>query len=78
VQAILGKKLVGCYLFGSLVTRDFDHRCSDIDLLAALSSDLDENELASLQKMHLDFARKHEEWDDRIEVAYFSVAGLKT
>lgn len=78
VQAILGKKLVGCYLFGSLVTGDFDHRCSDIDLLAALSSDLDENELASLQKMHLDFARKHEEWDDRIEVAYFSVAGLKT
>jgi predicted nucleotidyltransferase len=35
LQTILGKKLVGLYLYGSLVTGDFDHECSDIDLLAA-------------------------------------------
>lgn len=78
LQTILGKKLVGFYLYGSLVTGDFDHASSDIDLLAATASDLDEKECATLQHMHLDFAHTHKEWDDRIEVAYLSVAALKT
>ena len=30
IQTILGKKLIGLYLFGSLVTGDFDHKSSDV------------------------------------------------
>src|ERR1700739_2040992 len=78
IQKILGSKLVGFYLYGSLVTGDFDLESSDIDLLAAISSDLDETEFDALQQMHHDLAREHQDWDDRIEVAYLSVAALKT
>ena len=78
IQSILGIKLVGLYLYGSLVSGDFDTESSDIDLLAATSSDIDEEDFDNLQKMHNDFANTHKEWDDRIEVAYLSVAALQT
>src|SRR5437899_12936465 len=78
IQSILGKKLIGIYLYGSLVSGDFDTESSDIDLLAATSSDIDEEDFDNLQKMHNDFANTHKEWDDRIEVAYLSVAALQT
>jgi len=78
IQTILGNKLVGLYLYGSLVTGDFDAGSSDIDLLAAMSSDIDEREFETLLNMHHDFAAKNKEWDGRIEVAYLSVAALQT
>ena len=76
IHKILGQKLIGLYLYGSLVIGDFDPNISDIDLVAALSSDIDDKEFAELQKMHHDFAKKYKEWDDRIEVCYISVAAL--
>jgi hypothetical protein len=76
MQAILGKKLVGLYLDGSLVIGDFDPYISDIDLVAALSADIDDREFEELHKMHTDFANEHKEWDDRIEVCYISLAAL--
>jgi hypothetical protein len=76
LQNVLGTKLVGLYLFGSLVIGDFDPQISDIDLMAALSSDIDEREFEALHKMHAEFAQQHREWDGRIEVCYISVAAL--
>src|SRR3989441_11209955 len=76
IQSTLGKKLVGLYLYGSLVIGDFDPNISDIDLVAALSSDIDDREFEELQKMHAAFAEQHKDWDDRIEVCYISVAAL--
>ena len=76
MQRILSAKLIGLYLYGSLVIGDFDPNISDIDLVAALSSDIDDKEFGALQKMHDDFAKKYKEWDDRIEVCYISVAAL--
>ena len=78
MQKILGKKLVGLYLNGYLVIGDFDLTISDIDLVAALASDLDDKEFEELQKMHVEFANQHKEWDDRIEVCYISLAALHT
>jgi hypothetical protein len=78
LQMVLGDKLVGLYLYGSLVTGDFDDDTSDIDLLAALTSDLDENEAAAIKQMHDDFVRAHPRWANRIEVQYFSTEGLRT
>src|SRR5438874_768634 len=78
MQAILGKKLIGLYIFGSLVTGDFDYGSSDIDLIAAISADLNEKEFEHLKKMHLDIALKYKNWDDRIEIGYLSVENLKT
>src|SRR5712692_9867949 len=78
MRHILQEKLVGLYLYGSLTTGDFDPESSDIDLLAATSSDVSETEFEALRAMHRDFARDHPEWEDRVEVAYLSVTALRT
>ena len=75
---VLQEKLAGLYLYGSLTTGDFDPQSSDIDLLAALSSDVSATESEGLRAMHQKFARENPAWEDRIEVAYLSVAALRT
>ncbi|MBP9718881.1 MAG: DUF4111 domain-containing protein [Candidatus Levybacteria bacterium] len=78
IKDILGEKMIGLYLYGSLVTGDFDIKISDIDLLCAVSSDVDSHEFEKLKQMHEDFAKTHKAWNDRIEVQYLSIDGLKT
>jgi hypothetical protein len=76
LQNILGQKLVGIYLYGSFVLGAFDLKVSDIDLLVALKSDLDETEFEALDDMHE--AIVDDFWRGRLEIAYLSVEGLKT
>lgn len=76
-QGILGKKLIGLYIFGSLVVGDFDYESSDIDLVAAITAELDENEFERLKMMHTDITLNNKTWDDRIEIGYISVENLK-
>jgi hypothetical protein len=78
MQAVLGQKLVGVYLYGSLVWGDFDRESSDIDLVVATSSDIDAQEFSNLDTMQLGFIDKHTYWDGRIEIAYVSTATLQT
>jgi uncharacterized glyoxalase superfamily protein PhnB/predicted nucleotidyltransferase len=78
IQRILAEKLAGLYLYGSLVSGDFDREISDIDLLAVVSSDIDDQEFGRLQKMHHNFVTQNPNWDNRIEIAYLSMAALKT
>lgn len=74
-RALLGDRLAGLYVFGSLVTGDFEHDKSDIDLIAVLRDGLDEHDLAALRRLHAEIARGHPFWHDRIEVFYADVAG---
>lgn len=78
MQAILGERLVGLYLFGSLVMGDFDTDTSDIDLLAAIQSDLTEIEFEALDKLHQAVVAADNQWDNRLEIDYFSLHGLRT
>src|SRR5690242_10803685 len=78
MRAILGPRLEGLYLYGSLVAGDFDPDISDIDLLAVTSTMCDEQELARLKQMHDDLVDKHKRWKDRIEVQYVSADALQT
>lgn len=78
INQLLGDKLVGLYLYGSLTAGDFDHTHSDIDLLAVLVSELDETEFARLDTMHAAFVAVHPAWVDRIEIAYLTQDALKT
>jgi hypothetical protein len=73
---ILDKNLIGLYLEGALVIGDFDKDISDIDLVAVLSSDINNQEFDNLKKFHLDFVEKYPEWNDRIEVCYISKKAL--
>lgn len=78
LQEVLGEKLKGLYLYGSLVSGDFDYEISDIDFLAATGQAIDEKELVELKKMHDKLAREHLFWTNRIEIAYVSLDALKT
>lgn len=78
IQGVLGGRLVGLYLYGSLVAGDFDADTSDIDLLAAMADDVSDEDLPRLGLMHQQFASTHPVWRDRIEVQYLSTGGLRT
>jgi predicted nucleotidyltransferase len=78
IQKVLGDRLLGFYLCGSLVWGDFDYDVSDIDLLAVTSNDMTDSDFSDLKEMHNDFAKAHPRWDNRIEVQYASESGLKT
>jgi ribosomal protein S18 acetylase RimI-like enzyme len=78
LEGALGDTLVGLYLYGSLVSGDYDDGVSDIDLLAAIRADLTDAEYAALDAMHGTLIADAPEWNDRIEIAYLSLAGLQT
>lgn len=78
IRQILGPKLLGLYLYGSLVTGDFDHTHSDLDLLAVLRSELSEEEFARLNAMHGAFVAAHSDWEERVEIAYLTEGALRT
>ena len=78
MQQILSGRLLGLYLYGSLVTGDFDPNSSDIDLLAVIDCDLDDREADTLKRMHDRIAAAYPDWPDRIEVQYVSAAALRT
>lgn len=78
IQAVLGAKLGGLYLYGSLTLGDFDLAISDVDLLAVIGATLDAAELGGLERMHQEFAAAHPRWDNRIEVQYATQDYLKT
>ncbi len=78
MQSILGGKLVGLYVYGSLVTGDFDPDISDLDLFAALRNELDKDDFAALDVMHNQWAAAHPVWAGRLEVGYLSLHGLGT
>jgi predicted nucleotidyltransferase len=78
IRTVLGETLVGLYLYGSLVTGDFDHVHSDIDLLAVIDGNLDEEDFARLDAMHTAFVTAHPAWYDRVEIAYLAHQALKS
>jgi hypothetical protein len=78
IQAVLSDNLLGLYLYGSIVTGDFDSEISDIDLLAVTAIAVEDTELERLREMHTRFAHDNPMWEDRIEAAYVSTTALQT
>jgi predicted nucleotidyltransferase len=78
IRAVLGDELVGLYLWGSAVSGGFDPGVSDLDLVAVTSSEVGEIDLAGLERMHLDFVRRHPEWSDRLEIVYIGRTTLQS
>jgi hypothetical protein len=65
------------YLFGSLTTGEFVEGISDIDLIAALTDDLEDAQFARLERMHAAIADDRPLWRERIEIGYIAVAKLR-
>ncbi len=74
---IFSQKLLGYYVYGSLVWGDFDELTSDIDTLCLLCSEVTADEFENLRMMHEEIICKYPKWDNRIEVHYAPFEGLK-
>jgi aminoglycoside adenylyltransferase-like protein/nucleotidyltransferase-like protein len=70
LKRLLGKKIVGLYLSGSLAYGDFVPDRSDIDLQAVVRSPLTEDELRSVEQLHKEIESRRPEWAGRIECSY--------
>lgn len=77
VQDALGKNLVGMYLFGSLVTGDFDPRRSDVDVLVVTHTDVSAEQFAALQAAHQAIATSDSPWAIEVEAYYLTRAALR-
>ncbi|HEU5229420.1 MAG TPA: aminoglycoside adenylyltransferase domain-containing protein [Ktedonobacteraceae bacterium] len=78
VQTILGDKLIGCYLYGSLSLGDFDPESSDIDFLMVTTEELIENVLEELRNMHADIAASGLLYANHLEGSYIPRAALRS
>jgi len=67
---LLGQKVVGVYLSGSLAYGDFVPGRSDIDLQVVLQTPLTESEHRWIEQLHKEVERRHPEWAERIECSY--------
>lgn len=70
IQAILGERLVGLYLYGSLSLGDFDPASSDVDFLAATTEDLPGEIAEQLHEMHEAIALTDFTYAQRLEGSY--------
>lgn len=70
LKKILDNKLVALYLTGSLTYGDFDYGSSDIDFLAVLTQELNNNELLAIKEMHDSIGRQVPYWAKRLEGSY--------
>ena len=73
-QAILGPKLLGLYLRGSLALGDFDPLTSDVDALCVTTTDLNHAELDALIQMHLELAASPFRYANELELIYLTRA----
>ncbi len=72
LQEIFAEGLLGLYLYGSLITGDFDRAVSDIDLLSVVDREMDESRYDAVQRLHDRLALDYPAWAGRIEVQYWS------
>ncbi len=78
LQAVLQRRLIGIYIYGSLVTGDFDCLISDLDLVIIMSEALDERLFMELHELHARIISDNPSWDNRLELAYISAEALRS
>ncbi len=78
VSEILRDEFIGIYLYGSLVTGDFDLAISDLDLVVIMTQPLDDERFHLLNKLHQNVVNAYPAWEDRLELAYVSRHTLKS
>jgi predicted nucleotidyltransferase len=76
VQAVLGDRLIGLYLDGSLTSGDFDAD-SDIDFVAVTDGEITEAAFSGLQAMHDRIAAMDSPWAIQLEGSYISRGALR-
>jgi predicted nucleotidyltransferase len=69
-QAILGTRLAGLYVHGSLACGDFNPQTSDIDFLVVTDGHLPTETIIALKEMHASLFASRLAWSKKLEGAY--------
>ena len=77
VEAALGSRFIGLYLYGSLATGDFDPQRSDIDFLVVTTGELPETLFLVLKALHARLAASGVKWASQLEGVYMPQADLR-
>lgn len=77
VQAILGLRLYGFYLHGSLALGDFNPATSDIDFVAVTTGPIPDETVATLTAMHARLSAGASKWGRELEGSYIPLAALR-
>jgi hypothetical protein len=75
---VLGKGMIGVYLYGSLAIGGFKPGRSDIDFLVATDADLPEEKVAALRAMHQHIGASSSAWALELEGSYIPAAALRS
>jgi len=77
VQAVLGERLVGLYIHGSLACGDFNPQTSDIDFLIVTDGHISAETFSTLQEMHACLFASGLAWSQKLEGAYIPKDDLR-
>ena len=77
VQVLLGERLVGLYVHGSLASGDFAPRRSDVDFVAVTVGALSGEMLPALAAMHTQLRGSSLKWAAKLEGSYIPLAALR-
>ena len=77
VRRVLGDRLVGMYLGGSLALGDFVLARSDIDFDVVVTERLPDNVVSALFEMHQRLATSELAWGDELEGSYLPLEALR-
>jgi predicted nucleotidyltransferase len=77
VKAVLGTRLVGLYVHGSLAYGDFNPQTSDIDFLVVTDGHLPVETFSALKDMHTRLWTSGRAWSQKIEGAYIPKDNLR-
>ncbi|HEX7540928.1 MAG TPA: aminoglycoside adenylyltransferase domain-containing protein [Anaerolineales bacterium] len=77
VQAVLGTRLVGLYIHGSLAYGDFNPQTSDIDFLVVTDDHISGETFSALKDMHTRLFASGPAWSQKPEGAYIPKDDLR-
>jgi aminoglycoside adenylyltransferase-like protein len=77
-RAILGDRLIGLYVRGSLAIGDFQPDRSDVDFVAVTDGEIVDDGVRGLAALHARLAAGPSRWGDELEGSYVSLEALRT
>ena len=77
IQAILGSRFFGMYLYGSLAAGDFDPDRSDIDFVVVTNGEIPDSTTAKLREMHEALFVAGSHWAKKLEGTYIPIESLR-
>jgi hypothetical protein len=77
VQAVLGDRFIGLYLYGSLASGDFDPQRSDIDFVVVTADEIPDEMIPALEALHARLAASGLKWAAKLEGAFLPQPAIR-